>query len=199
MRSTKINVLGALIITMSLIIIGISGSYAYLVVGVTEVNSENKGVVVKSGALTMDFETTATFNANAIGLINDSDMATQAKSTSFTVNLPSTGKVDAAGYDLYLTDIRMSHNFKSPYLKWALYKGTTEVGSGDFNGVTLSNPTNNVYDASRINLLQDVSISKGDTDSYKLYIWLSNDVNAQQNDLLNGALSVKVGFTAFTK
>ena len=199
MKSTKINILGALIITISVIIVGISGSYAYFVNAVKEVNPENKGVVVRSGPFTMNFETTQTITANSVGLINDSDIATKANYTAFDVTLPSDSKVPNASYNLFLTDIKISQNFKSSYLKWALYNGTTEISHGDFNDITLSNLNNGVYDSSNIQLVNDVDLAKGNTNSYKLYIWLSYDANNQQNDLLQGSLSAKVGFRAVTK
>ena len=49
--STKIYILGALIITVSLIIIGVSMSYAYFVNSVQEVNPDNKEVRISSGEL----------------------------------------------------------------------------------------------------------------------------------------------------
>lgn len=199
MRSTKVNILGALIITISLIIMGVSASYAYFINAVQEVNPENKGVVVRSGPFSINFETSQTITANSVGLINDSDIATKANFTAFDITLPSDSKVPTASYNLFLTDIKMSQNFKSTYLKWALYNGNTEVSTGNFNDVTLSNLNDGLYDATNISLVQDVDLAKGNTNSYKLYIWLSYDANNQQNNLLQGSLSAKVGFRAVTK
>lgn len=208
--SNKRNLLAAFILTMALVIIGISASYAYFINYVKEVNPENQGVIVRSGDLTLNFRTEDDkyINATAAKLINDADVANASNNdyTSFSVTLPGDAKVSKASYDLFLTDIKMTSNFKSEYLKWALYNGETEIESGNFNGVTLSSTADSegYYTASNITLKSAIDISKGSGDtstttSYKLYIWLSNDTNVQQNSLLNGKLSAKVGFRGISK
>lgn len=184
---------------MSLVIIGISSSYAFYINEVEEVNKENQGVSVTSGDLTMNFATSRTITANAVGLINDADILTDADYTAFSITLPSGSDADSALYSLYLTDTTMTSNFKSSYLKWALYSGDTQVKTGDFSGVTLSNENNGMFTATDISLLDSVAINNSDTVSYRLYIWLSYDENVLQNDLLNGSLSTKVGFRAVTQ
>ena len=198
-NSTKRYILGALILTVSMVIIGVSLSYAYFVNSVEEVNPGNQGVNVTSGELTMNFTTSQTLTATAAGLINDANILTEADFTAFSVTLPSSAKVSNAQYNLYLTDIKMTNNFKSNYLKWALYSADTQIASGDFSGVTLSNAVDGVYDASDIVLLNSVDITNGTTTSYKLYVWLSYDANTQQNSLLQGSLSTKVAFRAVSK
>ena len=50
-----------------------------------------------------------------------------------------------------------------------------------------------------LNLKENITINKGSTDSYILYIWLSNDPDNNQTQLLNGSFSGKVGFRGVTK
>lgn len=206
--SNKRNILAASILVLALVIIGISASYAFFVNYVKEVNPENQGVIIRSGDLTLNFATVNDkyINATAAKLINDADVTNASNNdyTSFSVTLPSDAKVAKASYDLFLTDIKMSNNFKSEYLKWALYSGDAEVAKGDFAGVTLSETADSdgYYTASNITLKNGIEITKGTTGttaSYKLYIWLSNDSTVQQNDLLNGKLSAKVGFRGISK
>lgn len=196
MNSTKAYVLGALIITVSLIIIGVSMSYAYFVNRIEEVNPDNKEVRITSGDLVMDLATSRTITATAVGLVNDSDIATKAEHTDFSVTLPSDAKVDSSKYTIFLTELNISDNLKSEYLKWALYSvgedaTEVEVNSGNFGDIgtkttlTISGDT-------------VINISKGTTTSYKLYIWLSNDPDNNQVSLLNGSFSGKVGFRATT-
>lgn len=196
MNSTKAYVLGALIITVSLIIIGVSMSYAYFVNRIEEVNPDNKEVRITSGDLVMDLATSRTITATAVGLVNDSDIATKAEHTDFSVTLPSDAKVDSSKYTIFLTELNISDNLKSEYLKWALYSVNedateVEVNSGNFGDIgtkttlTISGDT-------------VINISKGTTTSYKLYIWLSNDPDNNQVSLLNGSFSGKVGFRATT-
>lgn len=207
--SSKRNLLAALILTFAFIIIGVSGSYAYFVNNVKEVNPSNQGVSIRSGELTLNFATIDAkyINATAAKLVNDADVTSSSDYTSFSVTLPGDAKVGKASYDLFLTDIKMTSNFKSTYLKWALYNSSnTKVADGNFNDVTLSDSADSdgYYTASNIMLKSAIDISKGEnntstTASYKLYIWLSNDSNALQNSLLNGKLSAKVGFRGISK
>lgn len=198
MGSTKAYVLGALIITVSLIIIGVSMSYAYFVNRIEEVNPDNKEVRITSGELIMNLATSRTISKTAVGLINDSDItkdvdAGGAEYTEFSITLPSTSKVNSAKYTIFLTELEISDNLKSEYLKWALYSGDTVVKSGNFG---------DIGEKTALTLTDTpIVINKGDTDtttSYKLYIWLSNDPNNNQISLLDGSFSGKVGFRATT-
>lgn len=206
-NSTKAYILGAVIITVSLVIIGVSMSYAYFVNRVEEINPDNQGFSITSGELKMDFATTRTINAARAGLVNDGEIATKAEYTQFSITLPSTAKANSADYQIYLTDNKMTSNFKSGDLKWALYRSSaeapdtyTEVTTGDFASVTLSTEAvEGVYTASNIDVLGATTISKGETVNYKLYLWLSNKENVQQNELLQGKLSTKVAFRAVAK
>ena len=130
-------------------------------------------------------------NAISAGLVSDADILTEADYTQFSVTLPSTAKVDSATYTLYLTELTITDNLKSNYVKWALYdgNGTSEITNGTFLNATTGTD---------LTIDTGISISKGETDSYRLYIWLSNDENVNQIDLLNGSLSAKVGFRATT-
>lgn len=188
--STKAYILGALIITVSLVIIGVSMSYAYFVNSIEEVNPDNKEVRIFSGDLVMNFASTRTINATAVGLVNDADITTKAEHTDFSVTLPSDAKVNSALYSIYLTELNVSDNLKSPYLKWSLYNGDTEVASGDFE---------NIGTKTTLYLKENITINKGSTDGYKLYLWLSNDPDNNQTQLLNGSFSGKVGFRGVTK
>jgi len=188
-NSFKAYVLGALIITVSLIIIGISMSYAYFANRVEEVNPDNKGVKIVSGKLVMNFATTRSISKTAAGLINDSEITSKAEHTDFGVTLPSEANVASAKYSIYLTDLNISNNLKSSYLKWSLYKSGAEVASGNFKDIG-TNTT--------LYLKENITINKGSTDGYVLYIWLSNDPNNNQTELLNGSFSGKVGFRGVT-
>ncbi len=221
-RTAKINnILAALIITISFIVIGISGSYAYFL---NEVVDENKGdsknVTVSSGELKMTFATEQEkyIKVTDAMLINDDELLTEGEDnyTEFTISLPGDAKVDSAFYEIFLTDIEMTDNFKNDRVKWALYKVTdgdsikeTKQKEGNFksvnlsetNGTTISDGKKATNSLTIEGPLPDngITISKGATDKYRLYIWLSNDPNNNQSGLLNGKLSAKVGFRAITK
>lgn len=189
-NTKKRIILGSLIVVVSIVIIGISLSYAYYLNTVKEINPENQGTSITSGELTMNLASEKYITASGASLINDADVLTQADYTSFSVTLPSDADAPNASYSLYLTDLTITDNLKRPYVKWALYNadGTEKIASDDFTSAT---------SGTNLTLKDNITITKGKTDSYRLYIWLSN---AQQNqiDLLEGSLSVKVGFRATT-
>lgn len=190
-NSKKRILLGSLIIVVSIIIIGLSLSYAYYLNTVEEVNPGNQGTNITSGELTMNFTTTQLINANSAGLINDAEVVTEGDYTSFSVTLPSDADATEATYSLYLTELTITDNLNSNYVKWALYNadGSSMITSGDFLNAT---------SGTNLTLQEGISISKGETDGYRLYIWLSNDPDVNQTSLLNGSLSAKVGFRAVT-
>lgn len=200
-NTKKRIILGSLIIVMSIVIIGLSISYAYYLNTIEEVNPENQGTNITSGKLSMNFATSQYINATAAGLIDDEDVLDPSNNnfTQFSVSFADDNSVDSATYNLYLTEISMTQNFKNEDVKWALYNSSdVQVANGNFSTATLSSTANDdgTYNADNITLKNDITISPGTTNSYKLYIWLSNDDQTNQIDLLNGTLNAKVGFRA---
>ena len=200
-NTRKRIILGSLIIVMSIVIIGLSISYAYYLNTIEEVNPENQGTNITSGKLSMNFATSQYINATAAGLIDDEDVLDPSNNnfTQFSVSFAEDNSVDSATYNLYLTEISMTQNFKNEDVKWALYNSSNElIANGNFSTATLSSTANDdgTYNADNITLKNDITISPGTTNSYKLYIWLSNDDQTNQIDLLNGTLNAKVGFRA---
>ena len=200
-NTKKRIILGSLIIVMSIVIIGLSISYAYYLNTIEEVNPENQGTNITSGKLSMNFATSRYINATAAGLIDDDDVLDPSNNnfTKFSVSFANDNSVDSATYNLYLTEISMTQNFKNEDVKWALYNSSNElIANGNFSSATLSSTANGdgTYNADNITLKNDITISPGTTNSYKLYIWLSNDDQTNQIDLLNGTLNAKVGFRA---
>ena len=200
-NTKKRIILGSLIIVMSIVIIGLSISYAYYLNTIEEVNPENQGTNITSGKLSMNFATSQYIKATAAGLIDDDDVLDPSNNnfTKFSVSFANDNSVDSATYNLYLTEISMTQNFKNEDVKWALYNSSdVQVANGNFSTATLSSTANGdgTYNADNITLKNDITISPGTTNSYKLYIWLSNDDQTNQIDLLNGTLNAKVGFRA---
>ena len=200
-NTKKRIILGSLIIVMSIVIIGLSISYAYYLNTIEEVNPENQGTNITSGKLSMNFATSQHIKATAAGLIDDDDVLDPSNNnfTQFSVSFADDNSVDSATYNLYLTEISMTQNFKNKDVKWALYNSSNElIANGNFSSATLSSTANGdgTYNADNITLKNDITISPGTTNSYKLYIWLSNDDQTNQIDLLNGTLNAKVGFRA---
>ncbi len=230
-KSTKINILGALIIVMSIIIIAISGSYAFFMNEVEHENLDNEGIEITSGDLKMKFESTSYIQPKNMGLIDaitddnadnstvtvnkevlDKDKDTNKNYTDFTVSIAEDSTINSAKYNLFLTDVKISKNFKSKYLKWALFEGGVQKAVGDFSNVTLGSEAgeDSLYTVSEnIPLLENVDISNSASDSYVLYVWLEDDASVNQAnecngsydncvDLRSGSLNMKVGFRAVT-
>ena len=204
-NTKKRIILGSLIIVMSVVIIGISISYAYYL-NVIDVTGD-QGTNLTSGNLSMSFATDNDqyINATSASLINDSEVTDESNNdyTQFTISFASGNTASEAYYNIYLTDITMTQNLKSSYVKWALYETgnlTTPVATGTFNDAVLSDTANEdkTYNADDI-LLTTSSLTTSDTaKSYRLYIWLSNDPDYNQISLLDGKLNVTVGFRATT-
>ena len=200
-NSKKRVILGSLIIVVSIVIIGLSLSYAYYVNTIRETNADNQGASLTSGNLSMDFTTSQNIKATSASLINDADILSEENNnyTAFSISFAEDNTVSEATYNIYLTDISMTENFKSSYVKWALYRANnTLVTKGDFSNVTLNGTGSGTHNASDITLASESITSVEGTKSYKLYIWLSNDPDNNQISLLNGSLSAKVGFRATT-
>lgn len=209
----RYNVLGALMLTVAVIIIAISGSYAFFVNKIYKVNEGNNGVTITSGNLLMSFETSNEFSASSPntlgGLIDvvadasDTDDFTldatsltvlkqKAKHTDFSIGIDSKSGIKNAKYSLSLQDISISDKFKNKYVKYALYEGDILKAKGSFANYTTGDKV----------LLSEVVASTSPT-SYVLYVWLENDLGVNQADpsgidLRDGSLSFKVGFEAKT-
>ncbi len=210
----RYNVLGALMLTVAVIIIAISGSYAFFVNKIYKVNEGNNGVTITSGNLLMSFNTSNEFKAsspNTLGGLIDvvadtSDTDTdftldatsltvlkeKAKHTDFSIGIDSKSGIKNAKYSLSLQDISISDGFKNKYVKYALYEGETLRAHGSFANYTTGDKV----------LLSEVVASTSPT-NYVLYVWLENDLGVNQADpsgidLRDGSLSFKVGFEAKT-
>ncbi len=146
---------------------------------------------VEIGKLVLDFVTNTYINADKLSLINDSDKDTEAPYTEFIVSHNEESNVSAS-YDLYITELEISENFKSEYFKWELVRvsqGTEEIiNSGNFLNATTGNDF-------KLNS-NTITLSVDDIHQYKLRIWLSNDENKNQLELTNGSFKGKVKVTA---
>ena len=91
-------------------------------------------------------------------------------------------------YNLYLTELTISDNFKSKYFKWELLKNGTTLYSGNFTNAITGE------DYLLTSSPQTLEVSK--TDNYILRIWLENDLQVNQIDLTNGTFSGKVKLIA---
>ncbi len=147
--SLKNNILAAAIIALSVMIIGISGSYAFFLNEVHEAEGSEKGLTISSGELQLTFATESDkyINAQNAKLMSSATALASQNYTEFSVTLPSTAKINKAAYVFYLTGFSLTENFKNTWVKWALFDVTSNseslslesenvVAKGDFSNVT---------------------------------------------------------------
>ena len=207
---TKMYFLGAIIITVSIIVIAMSGSYAYFVNEVAKENTDAAKVTITSGKLKMQMvfdegsKNISWSNAKLIDVVDDTQDNGETSSinidenklpkdtandyTSFTVSFASGNEVAKAKYELYLTDVSATANFFNKYVKWVLFEvndgSNKQVAYGDFSKVTKSSAAasngKDTVTVNNISLLSEVKISSNESKKYKLYFWLEDDKNQNQ-------------------
>lgn len=204
MKNMKVTILGSLILVMAFVIIGISVSFAYYTNAIRE--EGDRAVSIQSGGLTMNFETAADkyITATSSSLISEADILNSDNYTEFSIDFPSENNANKASYNLFLTNIKLTSNYKSSDVKWALYDASnTRVNYGDFSSVTLGASETSgdytLYNVDNIPILNETEITKGTTVSYKLYVWLNSNPTKGQNNLLNGKITARVGFRGVSK
>lgn len=167
---------------ISLIIVAALGvTYAYFTTTIKG-NEDAKSTKVTTGTLDILFESSQYIkNTNAM-LILDSERETKADYTAFTIKHNHTSTINAK-YQIYLTELEISDNFKDEDVKWEILKNDELLHSGNF--ATIGNATTMV-------LTEDVhTLGLDDTDSYVFRIWLSEDGTDQLN-LTNGSIKGRI-------
>lgn len=175
-------------ISIAIIVISITFivSYAYMTATVTG-NEDANNTKVSTGTLELSFTTSSYIKENDMPLINATDVAKNAVHTDFSISHTENSNV-ATKYNLYLTELTISDNFKSKYFKWELLKNGTTLYSGNFTNAT----TGEDY----LLTAAPQTLEASNTDSYILRVWLENDETVNQLDLTNGSFSGKVKLIA---
>ena len=177
-------------VALALVIVAFGLTYAYFSANVKN-NDQAEETEILSGNLDIEFQTSQWINNTNMMLVNDENKDTEAEKAIFTVK--NIGNVKS-NYELYLTDIEISDNFKnSRYFKWELVitdgatnQNTTYTGnfSGVNNGRLKLTPS-----AKTINVGNNI-------DNCVLKVWLSNDPENNQLDLFNGNFQGRVELVA---
>lgn len=182
----------AIIFVLFLIVMAVSLTYAYFSINYTK-QTNDPTTDVETALLDIDFETSQYISNDNAMLINDNDAYNDADKTIFSVTRSEYNTVEKVYYTLSLVDVEISPNLDSPYLKWRLYdthditSDTEPLNFGTFENI--ENNTISLYDVK-------IPLADGVKDNFVLLIWLSNDENKNQIELLNGTLSAKVQVTA---
>ena len=201
--SNKKLLLSASILVSSIIIIGLSLTYAYF--ETTYTGSENvTGNKAATMNITTNLDSGIAINASELSLINANSVESSAKKVSFTVTNNSNSTVKAK-YTVKLSNYSITKNLQSKYFKWKLVikNGGSQVGNpftGTFGGS--QEPSNGVRDQVNnlnMNLISDnqaVEIAAGTTHNLDFYIWLENDAAVNQLYLTNGSFNGKLSVSA---
>jgi len=175
-------------------VLAVSISYAYFKRNVIQ-NGDDTETNITTGLLNVDFLTSQYItNSNAI-LIEDKDAYNLADKSNFSVERSENNTVEEVYYTLKLSNIEITDNLKSHYFKWRLYetadvtKDTQALSEGDFTTINTDNNTLSLYDVK-------IPLAKDAVDEFTLIIWLSNDENKNQTELLKGSFNAKVEVTA---
>ena len=196
-NENKKNFFKVLVLVVALIILGVSVTYAYftsLITGDAEETSAQAGNL----QIETNLETVAEINNTKLRLINSTDIEANAENVSFYVKNTSTSTVNA-DYFIYLTDITLSKNLYSNYFKWQLLKDDEILASGDFASVDRTDTpqtdeANNVTTTiENIQLnTEAIRLPVNTTQNLSLRMWLENDENVNQINLINGNFSGKL-------
>ena len=190
------------VLVVSIIVIGISLSFAYFTMSIqgSSDTGNNQAAILN---VTTTLTTADAINATSLAIIDGSEYLTKAESIEFTVTNNTDSNVNAL-YTINMTDITISKNMLSQYFKWALVinSDTGNAITGSFQDLSLADEGNT--DTSTVTIGSKVliadenarSLSIGGTDTITLYLWLENDNNVDQLYLTNGTFSGKLSLNA---
>lgn len=194
-KNSGSNLILSIALVLCLLLLGISATYAFFTRKI-EGNGEKTNTKVISGVLSIDFKTNKYINSNNTHLIKDSEIFEKADKSEFSIKRNTNSTVDNVAYNLYLELINLPDEFKSKYVKWALYDSInpsnnhTPIANGNFE---------NIGELKKIQLNQArIELSKTDIHNYTLFVWLSYSETELQNELLSKTLHIKVATEAFT-
>lgn len=184
MSKTKKTIIAVLFV-LTIIVAALGSTYAYFTATITG-NDTASRIRTYSGKLALDFQTSQYINNLSGELIQDSQRATQADQSIFSVYHLASSTADAS-YTLTLSDISISDNLKSADFKWELVKNGTVINSGNFANIGTST-TMTITPANQ-------TLTLGNTDNYVFRLWLS-ETQADQSSLYDGTFSAKISIDA---
>lgn len=193
-----------MLLVVSLIVVGVSGTYAYYTNTMTGGPSETK---VKSGVfkVTSSLESANAINNTKMRLIDSTEKEVKAEKVTFTVTSTNESTVNGK-YFIYLRDVTLSKNLYTNYLKWELVQNDTIIAEGNFQDAAAyrtdtpnANEQDNVLTSlSDIKLTTDaLDLTKNTTDTLIFRMWLENDKDVNQIALTNGSFAGRLYLEAY--
>lgn len=207
--NSKKNFARVMILVMALIVLGISGTYAYYTSTIT-------GNAVKTTAssgkieITSSLETANAIQNTKIALINEDEISTKAEKLNFDINNTSNSTLDGK-YFVYLKNSKLSKNLYSEYFKWSLINKDCDettnnctLASGSFanarrTDTPLADEAENVVttiDNIQLNSTA-IEIDKNSTQNLEFRLWIQNDPDNNQIALTEGYFEGKLYIEAF--
>lgn len=192
-----------IILLVSLLVIGVSTSYAFFRTTITGDTDTNK-VQAANLKIDTDLDAKEVINNNNLDLIDESQIDSKADSLNFSLTNNSESNISGS-YNVYLREVKLSKNLYSNYFKWELLKSDVKIASGDFSSASRSDNAVEGEDsrvetsANDIKLLENpIDIAPGETHNLTFRIYLLND-NVNQIDLTEGTFSGKLNIQATPK
>ena len=178
-------------VILLLIVVSITGSYAWYTASVTNDGPVYTNVIT-AGSLKMGFENSQYFNATDMIIIGTDEIEEKAEKSIFDVR--NTGNLNAS-YDLYF-DTTITNNLISSDFKWELLVDGTTYSSGTFGNITANatSPTTASFKLTNTPL----TLAPDEVDSCVFRVWLQ-ETDQNQISLTDGTMSGKVSITAVTK
>ncbi len=197
LNNSKKNLVKVMILVVALIVLTVSGTYAYFTTKFTGAPSTTK---VTSGIFKVEssLESVSAINNIKLRLIDYEERATKAEKLTFTVTSPLDSTV-AGEYFVYLKDIELSKNLYSSYFKWELLQDGTMVANGSFDEAVRKNTADPLEEDNVLTEANDIQLNttaillpKHETQTLEFRLWLENSTTEDQIDLINGSFSGRI-------
>ena len=212
--NNKSYVVRTLVLVFSLIILGISLTYAYFTLQI-EGDPTDSNIATAKLIIDSNLKEAAAINNLNLSLISKTEKSEKADKVEFYIQNNSTGGISAK-YFVYLTDISITKNLYSEYFKWELVKEGTEgetiinQGTFDVKNITRTDEAGEDEDPRIETTIMDIPLNTvGDDgevvgivlnnkakDNLIFRIWLENDEVNNQLSLTSGSFSGKLYFEA---
>jgi len=193
-----------IVFVISIVLIGVSLSYAYFSAKFTG-NASTPTAKAAIMNVTTSLVTAQAINSDKLAIIDPADYKEKSEKVAFTVTNENTSNVNAK-YTIKIDDMSLSKNLFSKYFKWELTinEGTAneKVFQGNFEDASVT--PEGTEDKSMLTGLskilvtdeQALSLNINQTDDIKFYIWLENDENVNQIYLTEGTFNGKLSMNA---
>lgn len=200
---TKYSVM-VLVFVLSIVVIGVSLSYAYFTANFTGQNDTglNKAATLN---VTTTLTTAPVIDSSQLALIESTEYITKGEKISFEITNENTSNVNAK-YTIKLVEMSLSQNLFSKYFKWKLVINEGTATEKEFNG-NFADETKapegtsgkeEITELTKKLIAEEeaLTLSIGQTDNVVFYLWLENEADVDQIYLTEGTFKGKLSMDA---